>query len=337
MHLFPYKDYYNTRLSVLCSVVIRHLMNTAKEKVQGNSLFATTLVPLRIVVDNFEIWVNPTPQSYRFCRPLHIQYEKETANLILTEKSQVEKQIHELTPISVKTSQGHNVTFSCDLTLSVIDGKVLNIITGTSSQFRCPFCKITASQFNYLDLAQVAPTAKETMRHGINPLHAWIRILEFLLHLSYKNDALVRKWRINKNSKESEIGERRKIQVQTDLRSKLGLLVDVVKSNSGTTNDGNTAKTALSDKNQAIFTDILGLEPWLVEGLHIVLVTISCEFAIDAKKFGNFCRTLAEKYVRFYSWHPMTVTVHKILMHGEEIIASSALPIGMLSEQAAES
>ncbi|RVE45118.1 hypothetical protein evm_010227 [Chilo suppressalis] len=106
------------------------------------------------------------------------------------------------------------------------------------------------------------------MRQGINPLHDWIRILEFLLHLSYENDALVRKWRINKNSKEGEIVERRKIQVQTDLRSKLGLLVDVVKSNSGTTNDGNTARTALSDKNRAIFTDILGLEPWLTPNLR---------------------------------------------------------------------
>lgn len=33
----------------------------------------------------------------------------------------------------------------------------------------------------------------------------------------------------------------------------------------------------------------------------------------------------------------MTVTIHKILVHGQEIIESNPLPVGMLSEQAAES
>lgn len=175
------------------------------------------------------------------------------------------------------------------------------------------------------------------MRHGINPLHAWIRIFEFLLHLSYKNDPLVRKWRINKKSREGQIVEDRKKHIKAEVRQRIGLLVDVVKPNSGTTNDGNSARTALSDKYRAIFGEILGLDAWLIDGLRTILVAISCEYAIDAKKFGIFCRTLAERYVQSFSWHPMTVTVHKILVHGEEIIESCSLPVGMLSEQAAES
>lgn len=43
------------------------------------------------------------------------------------------------------------------------------------------------------------------------------------------------------------------------------------------------------------------------------------------------------KYVKKYSWYNMTVTVHKILIHGAKIIESIPLPIGMLSEQAGES
>lgn len=122
-----------------------------------------------------------------------------------------------------------------------------------------------------------------------------------------------------------------------EIRNRIGLLVDVVKPNAGTTNDGNTARTALSDEYRDIFSEILGLDSWLLNGLYVILVAISCEFSIDAKKFGCFCRSLAERYVETYNWHPMTVTVHKILVDGEEIIESCSLPVGMLSEQAAES
>lgn len=102
-----------------------------------NSLFAITFVPLRIVSDKFCLaWLNPTPQSYRFCRPLHIQYQKETSNLILSEKAWVEEQIKELLPITVHTTKGHKITFHFELTLSALDGKVFNIITGTSSQMQ---------------------------------------------------------------------------------------------------------------------------------------------------------------------------------------------------------
>lgn len=155
-------------------------------------------------------WLNPSSQSYRFCRPLHIQYVKETADGILSEKNCITEQMNQLAPINLQTSQGHKFNFTCDLTLSVIDGKVLNIITGTNSQLRCPFCKLTASQFNNLVTCYAQPTIKENMRHGINPLHAWIRIFEFLLHLGYKNYPLVKKWRISKGSNEFQIVEQRK-------------------------------------------------------------------------------------------------------------------------------
>ena len=37
-----------------------------------------------------------------------------------------------------------------------------------------------------------------------------------------------------------------------------------------------------------------------------------------------------------YSWYPMTATVHKILVHGSQLIESSVLPIGSLGENASE-
>ena len=44
-----------------------------------NSLFATTAIPLRLVANNnFILWNNQAPQSIRFCRPLKLEYMKET-------------------------------------------------------------------------------------------------------------------------------------------------------------------------------------------------------------------------------------------------------------------
>lgn len=40
--------------------------------------------------------------------------------------------------------------------------------------------------------------------------------------------------------------------------------------------------------------------------------------------------------MNLYDWHPMTPTMHKILVHGAVIIEKALLPIGQLSEEAAE-
>jgi hypothetical protein len=41
-------------------------------------------------------------------------------------------------------------------------------------------------------------------------------------------------------------------------------------------------------------------------------------------------------YVRLYPWHPITPTTHKILIQGAIVIETALLPIGQLSEEAAE-
>ncbi|XP_041988246.1 uncharacterized protein LOC121739758 isoform X2 [Aricia agestis] len=128
--------------------------------------------------------------------------------------------------------------------------------------------------------------------------------------------------------------EARKKHIQEEITSVLQLYVDEVKANGVLTNNWYTARTALSDKCRHKFADILGIEHWLVDGLHFILVAISSGLPIDADKFGDVCRDLAHRYVSQYAWHPMTVTIHKILVHGKDIIKSTKL--GMLSQQSAQ-
>lgn len=156
-----------------------------------------------------------------------------------------------------------------------------------------------------------------------------------MLKLGYKSE--VKKWRIPENSEGGRLVKLRKKRIQDEVREKMGLLVDVVQPTSGTTNDGNTARRAFSDRYRSTFAEILNVEKWLLDDLYIILTVLSSNLQVDSEKFGSFCRNLASKYVKTYKWHPMTVTLHKILVHGAKIIDFTTLPIGMLSEQAAES
>lgn len=49
-----------------------------------------------------------------------------------------------------------------------------------------------------------------------------------------------------------------------------------------------------------------------------------------------FSTETAKKYVDLYGWFYMSQTVHKIAIHGMNIVSNSAIPIGMMSEEAQE-
>jgi len=66
------------------------------------------------------------------------------------------------------------------------------------------------------------------------------------------------------------------------------------------------------------------------------LITISSEHSVDVHKFKAFCEDTFLLYVNTYPWYPMSPTVHKILIHGWQIINSSLVPVGCLGENASE-
>ena len=123
--------------------------------------------------------------------------------------------------------------------------------------------------------------------------------------------------------------------VQTQFRSKLGLLVDRVKQGVGTFNDGNTARRFF--KNPNITAQITGVNENIIHRFSVILPAISSGQKINTEKFGHHAKETAELFVTLYPWYYMPVTVHKILIHGEKIIQNAIVPIGQLSEEAQES
>lgn len=68
------------------------------EVLQGDSIFVTSLVPLRLVdcTSDHIIWKNPKSSSIRFCRLIRIQWIHESEEVSKNEEQYINKQIKDL-------------------------------------------------------------------------------------------------------------------------------------------------------------------------------------------------------------------------------------------------
>lgn len=305
-------------------------------KCSDASLFATTIIPLRLVLPcGMPIWNNRAPQSVRFCRPIKLEYTKETKDTVLKEHSDLKNEIDALENMVITIAENKTVEISFNLCLTLIDGKVLNILTGTLSNQACPICGATPKDFlNLTDYTCEKFRGKESnFKYGISPLHCWIRFFEYILHLGYKLN--IQKWQIRADEDKRAVAKRKE-NIQSAFWRELGLRVDMPKVGGfGSTNDGNTARRAFT--NHQIFSDITGVDQHLIFRLKTILICLSIEFPLKSEQFQTFCFATAEFIQKLYPWLPMTSTLHKVLIHSKEIIDNTVLPLGFFGESAAES
>ena len=115
----------------------------------------------------------------------------------------------------------------------------------------------------------------------------------------------------------------------------MSLIVYQPKEGFGNSNDGNTSRRAF--ENSEIFCEITGVDIEVIKIMHIVLITISCEYDIDTDQFEVYCAYTAKVIVNKYGWYIMLPSVHKILVHGCSISKQFDLPIAQYSEEAQKS
>ena len=77
-------------------------------------------------------------------------------------------------------------------------------------------------------------------------------------------------------------------------------------------------KAGFSDPQKA--SEITGVDFNLIYKLKIILEVISSGHKVNLKRFADYCLETAKHYVPLYPWHPMTPTVHKILVHGAVVM-----------------
>ena len=142
-------------------------------------------------------WINPTPQSYRFCRPIRIAHEKEDDEAILCEYNRLQKEIKSLTRHKFTMSNGKSVRVRFQTSTTLFDGKCVNTIVGNPATTRCPMCLTTSHNFN--NQSSSFTPKEESLHFGLGLLHAEIKCLEQFLNLSYKK--IIGQWDVTKNYK----------------------------------------------------------------------------------------------------------------------------------------
>lgn len=162
-----------------------------KSKSSQQTLMVTSMTVLALIHDSNQ-YVNKTPQSVRFVRPIRIAFEKEDTESIKKEFNRLDTEIkhlkhHEFIHKEESAKVGFRV-FTC-----AFDGKCVNSITDNKATSRCPVCLNTAHDFEAHPSTFQPKYAAEL---GLGVLHCLIRSFEYLLHLSYR--MVIKAWDIRK-------------------------------------------------------------------------------------------------------------------------------------------
>lgn len=128
--------------------------------------------------------------------------------------------------------------------------------------------------------------------------------------------------------------KKKSVTLLNSFEKKTGLLVDVVKQGSGSTNDGNTARRFF--KEPQVAAEITGVHENLIIKFSIILQALTCGYKLRTESFRKYAHDTARLFVDLYPWYKMPSSVHKLLIHGADVMDTLLLPIGQLSEEALE-
>jgi len=146
--------------------------NEDENETDDESLFATTLIPLRLISEHKVVLWNKK-LSITSILSIQLRYVKESKDVTLQQKQAIENEIDKLQPF-VLVSGSYRIIIHFSLYFTLIDGKVLNVITNTHSMQSCPICHATPKNFNNLSNINsgIFISNSEFLRCGISPLHA---------------------------------------------------------------------------------------------------------------------------------------------------------------------
>ena len=116
------------------------------------------------------------------------------------------------------------------------------------------------------------------------------------------------------------------------MHDEIGLLVDKPRAGgSGMSNTDNTARKAF--KNESKFAEILGIDPELIHGIHLMLIAVNADILLDLNSFREYGRQTAEFRVNKYLHFCMPVSLHQLFILSWEAIPYSPLPDSFFMEQ----
>lgn len=265
------------------------------------------------------LWVNKTPSSTMYCRPLKFVLTKENPVLVKQMHNDFIEKFKNL-ECSVIDTNGSTVEVSYDMHCTMIDGSVANVLSDTNSASRCFICNASPTEMNNINI--IKDPCINNYKYGLSTLHCWIRFFECILHIAYRLPLKV--WRVNKEN--TSVFSQNKKRIQNEFKTRTGLIIDQVKTGFGTTNDGNTARRFF--ENSEISAEITGIDRSLIDNFGIILRVLSCEIPVNVTTFKELLNITRNSYLIQYGWYYMPSTVHKVLVHGCDVLEYFNLPIG---------
>lgn len=112
------------------------------------------------------IWSYPTPSPTKLCRPLKMQFLKETVDISKRETQLVKDQIQTLSETTFTTNSLQMLLIKHDLYMTMIDMKMINYLTNTSSQ-KCYLCGASPVEMNNLEKLLQKPIIEDYLQYGI--------------------------------------------------------------------------------------------------------------------------------------------------------------------------
>jgi len=75
----------------------------------------------------------------------------------------------------------------------------------------------------------------------------------------------------------------------------------------------------------------------LVSNLDVIHCTLASGQDIHPEKFEAFCKETLDEYMSSVKWYNIPPTLHRVLVHGKEIVEAMPMPVGWTSEEGSES
>ena len=212
----------------------------------------------------------------------------------------------------------------------MVDGKVVSALTNKNTT-RCTICDKSGPEMAKNE-GPFTAVSKERLEFGASPLHFGLRAFEALLHIGYKQD--VKAFRAKKEDKQTV--EDRTAAVKEAFKRQLGLVVDQRREGGfGTTNTGNVVRKAFANAEKT--AAICGVSTMLVSNLDVIRRTLASGQDIHPEKFEAFCDETLNEYMSTVNWYNIPPTLHKVLVHGKDIVEATPMPVGWTSEEGSES
>lgn len=298
--------------------------------INETSIVSSFICPVRLsLIDtNKIVWQNPSPSSPFYCRPIKLKFIKESPELVRQEISEIQEAIVNLFPTEVDNIKVHH-----KLILTMVDGKVCQALTNTPSASSCYICKprTNPSAMNNLRGIEDKEIDDNALSYGISPLHLLINSMECILHIGYR--LKLQTWMVKGNENKKIYNEEKK-RICHELKTELGLNVDCPAQGTGTTNNGNTARRFFADPENV--SRITGVDGRLIHQLSVILCALNSGYDIISTAFDDYAKNTANLFVQLYNWYYMPVSMHKMLMHGSQVIESLCMSVGHASEEGIE-